>query len=308
VPVTGIERPGDLEIDRSARQVFVSSQAEAKNKAARGAIHVVDIDDPLGANAWRDRTLGVPTLFRPQGVSLYESDGLRRLFVVNAAAGAVEIFDILPNGDLDHLETLGDLRLSSPNSVVATGPRSFYVSNDAAAPRGSLMSKAAFVLRIPDGKIFYFNGVAWQLAAEGLRFASGLEMSPDGSKLYAAEASGMALREYARMASTGGLVLYRTTQLDGAADNINVTPDGELILAVNPKPLQRFSWGRAGASHAPSTVMTIDLSVDDSAYVSPVPTAASNDLAAATVADRIDKTLVIGGPASDRYLICDLGA
>ena len=308
VPVTGIERPGDLQIDQAARQVFLASQADAKNSAARGAIHVIDIDDPLGTDAWRDRTLGVPTEFRPHGVSLYEGDGLKRLFVVNAAARAVEIFDVLPGGDLDHVETLSDLRLTSPASVVATGPRSFYVSNDGEAPRGTLLSKAEFLLRIANGKIFYFNGVTWQVAAEELRFASGLGLSADGRKLYAVEASGMSLREYLRKPSTGNLDLSRTMPLGGAADTINVSPEGEVIVAISPKPLERFSWGRADASHAPSTVVTFDLSTDDGASVLPQPMASGDQFSAATVADRLGETLIVGGPASDRYLICDLSA
>ena len=308
VPVTGIERPGDLEIDRSARRVIVASQADARNLAARGAIHVIDIDDPLGADAWRDRTLGAPSEFRPLGVSLYEQDGMRRLFVVNTATRAIELYDVLPSGDLEHVESLHDLRLTSPASVVATGPRSFYVSNDGQARRGSLLSKAAFLLRIPDGKFFIFNGVAWRVAAEDRRFASGLGLSADGSKLFASEASGMALREYARNRSTGSLDLYRTTPLDGSADTISVTPEGKVIVALNHRPLERFSWDRANASRAPSAVVRYDFSPGADMPVIPEPMASGDQFGAATAADRLGEMVIVGGPASDRYLICDLPA
>jgi len=314
-PVTGIAGPEDLQIDHKRGLAFISSQRRAVDGRARGGVHVVAIDDPLASGAWRDRTGGVPEDFAPEGVSYYEDSEVRRLFVVNSANRAVELFDVTETNDLVHLESLADPRVTSPNDVLAVGPRAFYVTNDVSAGRGSLIGRLQFLGRAGAGSIYAFDGVAWRQAAGGLKFANGLAMQPDGETLYVGESAGMTLTSFARDVETGFLTLKGRVPLPGAAQNINVDANGAVLVAATPKPLGFVFRRRASDTRAPSLIIeyldpdhhVLADGLDPRDAIRPILRTGAKGVATLTTADRLGRRMLVGGLAEDRFLICETG-
>ena len=305
-PVTGVAGPEDIEATPSLGRAFVSSLDRRAGPTARGAVFAVLIDDPLDSENWRDRTAGTPEKFQPLGLNYYEDGEVRRLFVVNEAAKSVEIFDVGPRGDLAHLETVTERRLTSPNDVVAVGPRNFYVTNDVEAGRVSLLGKLQFLSRAASGKIFFYDGVAMRVAAEGLRFANGVAINARRTRLYAAETAGQALRIYDRDPATGALTLARVEPLPAAPDNLNLAWDGSVWIGAQPKPLSVPLVARDPMLHAPSLVLRY---VDQEGVASPMTEVFSDSgdaISTATVAAISGSRLLIGSLLDDKYLICDL--
>ncbi len=300
-PVHGIAGPEDIEVDEAQGRAFISS-LDRRAKDGRGAILVFDVDDPLSEAGFRDRTGGAPEAFRPFGVSYYEEGEVRRLFVVNEAGPSIELFDVAENGDLTHLETFAERRLTSPNNLVAVGPRQFYVSNDVRAGRNARIASLQFLLQSGSGDIFYVDGGVWRLAAEGLRFANGLALSPDGAKLYAAETAGNALKVYDRDPASGALSLAKTIPLGASPDNIKVDAAGSVWIGALPKPLETPRLRHDERARAPSEVIRVapdgvveTLYRDDGAEQSAV-----------TVAAPIRNKLLIGALYEEKFLFCDL--
>jgi len=263
---------------------------------------VFDVADPLSEAGFRDRTGGVPAAFRPLGLNYYEDGDIRRVFVVNEAGPSVEVFDVAPNGDLAHLETFAERRLTSPNSVVAVGPRQFYVSNDVRPGRQTRIADLHFVMQSDSGEIFFVDDAVWRVAADGLRFANGLALSPDGATLYAAETSGKALKIFNRDAANGTLSLNKTVRLKSSPDNINVDPAGAVWIAALPKPLETPRLQQDADAIAPSEVIRLD--PDGS-----LTTIYRNDGAeqsASTVAAPVMNKLLIGALYEEQFLFCDL--
>lgn len=306
VEVKGVSGPEDIQVAPGAGRAFVSSLDRRASRDARGAIYSVAVDDPLDADGWRDRTGGVPARFRPLGLSYYKNGETRRLFVVNEAGPAVEIYDVAANGDLEHLKTVSELRLTSPNDVVATGAEQFYVSNDVAPGRSTLLGQLYFVARVASGKVFYFDGGAMSVAAEGLRFANGLALGKNGTRLYVGETAGRAVRFFDRDPATGVLSETGTQRVDAAVDNINVAFDGALWVGALPKPLLTPLLARDPAAEAPSAIFRL---TDDGANGS-APTevflSTGADIAGATTAAVEGRKLLIGALYGDKYLNCDL--
>lgn len=302
-PVTGIVGPEDIRIDLTSGRAFISS-LDRRDAAARGAIHVFDVADPLSAAAWRDRTNGSPKDFKPLGLDYYEDGELRRLFVVNEAGPAVEVFDVAEDGGLTHLETFIERRLTSPNNVVAVGPRQFYVTNDVRPGRDALIAQLHFLMRLGSGDIFFVDGDVWRLAAEGLRFANGLALSPDGAQLYAAETAGKAVKIYDRDDASGALTLSRIIDLEAAPDNINTDETGALWIGALPKPLLVPRLLNDIDAIAPSAVIRMA----PNGEVTTVYRNEGQEQSAATVAARMQDKLLIGALYDEKFLLCDLPA
>lgn len=305
-PVTGVAGPEDIEVAPSVGRAFVSSLDRRAPPETRGAIYAVLVDDPLDSENWRDRTGGKPEKFRPLGLNYYESGDVKRLFVVNEATSAIEIYDVGADGDLTHLQSIVERRLNSPNDVLAVGPDSFYVSNDADPGRSSILGKAHFLSRAASGKIFLYESGTMRLAAEKLRFANGLALNARGTRLYAAETSGQALRIFDRDPATGNLTLARIEPLPAAPDNLNVAWDGSIWIGAQPKPLSLPLSERDPTHLAPSLVLRF---VDQDGVVSPMTEVFSNKgdaISTSTVAAVSGGRLLIGALLDDKYLICDL--
>lgn len=300
-PVSGIVGPEDIKIDAGERRAFISS-ADRRALETRGAIHVFDLGNPLAESGWRDRTMGAPEVFRPLGIDYFEEDGERRLFVVNEANASIELFDVDANGDLAHIETFAERRLTSPNNVVAVGPRSFYVTNDVGPGRDSIVAKAHFLARTGSGQILYHDGVVWRMVAEGLRFANGIDVSPDGETLYAAETSGMAVRVYNRDIVTGALAPSRQITLHAAPDNLNADEAGDIWIAALPKPLDVPKLDANPEALAASEVIRLG----PGGSMQTVYRDTGEELSAATVGARLGDKLLIGALYDKKFLICEL--
>ncbi len=302
-PVAGIAGPEDIQIDAARSRVFISS-LDRRAKDARGAIHVFDIADPLGAEGWRDMTMGAPTNFKPLGLDYYEDDEVRRLFVVNEASKSVEMFDVGDDGMLVHIETFDEPRLTSPNNVVAVGRRSFYVTNDVQPGRNTRIGRIHFLTRQASGQVLFTNGTSWRVAAEGLRFANGIEASADGAHIYVAETAGGAVQVYDRDQQTGVLALAETIRLGASPDNITIDDAGALWVAALPQPLALPGHAANRKKRAPSEVIRIGADgAPQTVYRDD-----GSELSAATSAVRLGRRLIIGALYDEKFLICDLPA
>lgn len=300
-PVTGIDGPEDIEVDASARRAFISS-LDRHDANARGAIHVFNLDDPLADSGWRDRTQGTPAAFEPLGLDYFDDGEVRRLFVVNGAGPAVELFDVRENGDLVHLETFAERRLTSPNNVAAVGRRSFYVSNDVRPGRDARIAGLHFLMRVGSGDVFFVDGSVWRMVAEGLRFANGLALGPSGEKLYVAETAGNTVRIFDRNTSTGALTPADVIKLNTSPDNINMDADGVLWVGALPKPLSVPRLRRDRDATAPSEVIRVAREgAPHTVYRDD-----GSQLSAATVAAPADGKLLIGALYAQKFLLCDL--
>ncbi|MCB2096798.1 MAG: SMP-30/gluconolactonase/LRE family protein [Parvularculaceae bacterium] len=305
-PVSGVAGPEDIEVALTRDRAFISSMDRHAGADARGAIYSVVVSDPLDSDNWRDRTGGVPENFRPLGLSYYEAGNTRRLFVVNEAGRSVDIFDVGENGDLTFAESVSERRLTSPNDVVAVGPRSFYVTNDVAAGRGSMLGRFQFLSRSSTGAVYHFDGVSMRVAAEGLRFANGIAVNQRGTRLYVAESSGQAIKIFDRDPESSALSFSRYQNLPASPDNITVAWDGSVWVGAQPKPLALPLAEQSEKVLAPSLVIRFTDNDGAAASISEVFSSTGAAISTASVAAISGGKLLIGALFDSKYLICDL--
>ena len=303
-PVFGIAGAGDIEPLPGTSAAFLAA-FDRRGGAARGEILLFDTDDPLDADSWRDRTGGVPVAFVPSGIDLYrtrlpEGRLLTRLFVVNLAGPEIVLFEVGEDGGLSVGERFADPRLVSPNDVVATGPRSFYVTNDTASGRQSLRGKLDFLLGLKTGTIMHYDGNSWSVVDDGLAFPNGLALTEDGTRLHVAEMRARRLVDYARDPRADTIRRDGATALQNFPNNLSVTPEGDILVGTLPQPLATSAYGEGLRDEAASEVVSVTDGRVRTLYRD-----TGEGLSAVTMATRLGSKLLIGSRAADRFLMCD---
>ena len=303
-PVVGIAGAGDIEPLPGTRSAFLAA-FDRRGGATRGEILLFDTDDPLDDASWRDRTGGVPVAFVPSGIDLYrtrlpEGRLLTRLFVVNLAGPEIVLFEVGEDGTLAVGERFADPRLVSPNDVVATGPRSFYVTNDTASGRQSLKGKLDFLLGLKTGTIMHYDGNSWSIVDDRLAFPNGLALTEDGTRLHVAEMRARRLVNYERDPRADTIRRRGATALENFPNNLSVTPGGDILVGTLPQPLATSAYGEGLRDLAASEVVSVADGEPRTLYRD-----TGEGLSAVTMAARLGPKLLIGSRAADRFLMCD---
>ena len=289
----------DITIDHAAGLAFIST--DDRRNGARGAIYALSLD---GSQSLRDVSGDMPDVFHPHGISLWTGeDGAKRLFVVNHRTPddhTIEIFDVGLNGELSHAETIMYDDLTSPNDVLAVGPRQFYASNDRAYTTG-LMSQLEAYMALPLASVSYFDGETGRIVADGLAYANGINMSADGESVYLAEILGRGVRVYDRDAASGDLNRTRDISVPTAPDNIEIAEDGSLWIGGHPRVFDFVTHSRDENHIAPSHVIRVD---PDTGDVTTVLMSLDGELNASSVAAVTGNMLLVGAVFDERILIC----
>ncbi|TDI58372.1 MAG: hypothetical protein E2O92_10000 [Alphaproteobacteria bacterium] len=310
-PIAGAPGSEDLTIDQVRGIVYFSSMdrvKQAQGLAQRGAILALDLNDPDASMIDLTTSLGLGLV--PHGISLWKNPlfGPDRLFVINHFGGrhSVEIFEIDADGltthSLTHVSTVRGSAMVSPNDLVAVSANQFLVTNDSRWTEGNLalMEK---VLRLPVSNVVYYNGVRFSEAIGAIAFANGINISADGQQLYLASMGTGSVLVFDRDITNGGYKSPWTISVPGQPDNIEVMPDGSLLVGLHTKMLSLMTSMLDPEAVIPSRIVRIDLINGD---VSNVYDNSGTQIAAASVASIYQEKLIIGAIADPDILICNM--
>lgn len=267
-PIIGVRQvtlpgPEDITIDPELCCAFISSDDRTwRGRGSTGGLWRLDLRDPQANPV---RLPEAPADFHPCGLSLLRTgDNTRLMFVVNRRAIAdptVEIFAVSEEA-LRHEETIrGGDALTSPNDIAATGPASFYVTNDHGF-------KSAFSQRLeelrgqPRGNVVYYDGHdgRFTTVVGGLAYANGIAVDVERHTLYVAVAGDNTVLAYPwdQASPATPLADPEPIRLDGGPDNLEWDPTGNLLVAVHPNRLAILMHiATRGWWRAPSRILRI---------------------------------------------------
>lgn len=275
--IAGLPGSEDITIHPDGTHAYISSDDRRSVMAGSpvpGAIFRYDLtaEDAGPVNLTPEADIG----FRPHGIYLYVGDdGRETLFVIShpgeslfgaplpdGPAHTIEIFDVVDEG-LSHRETVtGDL-LISPNDIVAVDHNRFYFTNDHGTQADSWKRPIEDYLRMPWSNVVFYDGATLHVAAEGLTYANGINLSPDGTRLYVAEVTRGRVQEFARDPSSHALQYRRRMDIGFGVDNIEIDPDsGDLWIGGHVKLLTFIRHIDDPSIPAPSQVDRVRVSDD----------------------------------------------
>jgi len=306
--VPGVVGPEDHTIDPETGIVYLSGYDRVSaigGSPKPGAIWTYDLNDPeaVPVNATPDADAG----FQPHGISLYiGEDGSRRLFVINHGNNeqAVDIFDV-GEGSLQKVTTVTGELLRTPNDLVAVSPEAFYFSNDHRFLADDFMRPFEDFLGLPMTDAVLFDGTDFRTVAPSVKGANGINVSADGETLYLSAARGGAVHVYDRDLSSGDLTYRKTIELPGLPDNIELLPDGQLLVALHPKALELLAHFGDPTQKAPSHIVKVD---PESGNVETIFLSLGEDLSAASTGAIFKDRLIVGAIIESKFLDCDLSA
>lgn len=295
----------DIQIDRNRSIAYLSAldrRALVRGEDVRGT--VLQLDLASTSLQPRPALASAPENFRPHGMALYQmGDGKQRLFVISHPPGephVIEIFEQGADGLFGHIGSIRDPLLQSPNAIVAVGPQQFYVANDKGAS-GLIERIFESAFRSGMSKIVYYDGQTMRIAADELKSAVGLGLSPDGLRIAVAETLGKRVTLFARDPASGTLTLESRVELDGAPDNINVDTDGTLWIAMHARLLDLIRHFGDPDHPAPTTVLRYTNGVTELVYAED-----GSALSAGSVGAAFGGRLLMGSITEPELRICRL--
>lgn len=312
--IAAVPGPEDIVIDHARGIAYVSAydrravQGGAPgSEAIRGGIYAIDLNAPESEWALYPVTPTAPADFRPHGIDLHVgADGARRLFAVShPAAGheVVEIFDIADDGTLSHAASVTDPLFVSLNDVAAAGPDSFYTTNDHASKNG-LHQLFSNLLLLRNTNVVYHDGAAARVAADRFGLANGIAISADGAQVYVADLMSMSLHVFDRDLATGDLRGVDMARLGTGIDNIDVQPDGSLLIGAHPKLIDFLGHAGDPAALSPSQVVRVEPGANGGGKAGTIYLNLGTEISGISVAAGYGDLMLLGQVFEPEVLVC----
>jgi arylesterase/paraoxonase len=249
---TNMPGPEDIDISYNSSTLFISSTD--RRTGQEGGIYGLDMINPQA------QPEHIPTTykgaFHPHGISVFESDSSIFLHVVNhnEEGDFIELFEF-SNDTLFHSASISSSLMCCPNDVVAVAPDRCYVTNDHGNKSGFMRILEDY-LSLPLSGIVYYNGKDFMEVYDGMSYANGINISPDGKYIYATETTGRKFLTLERNADAT-LSKVKSMNLKSGLDNIDIDRDGNIWIGSHPKMLDFVGHAKDAAKISPSQIFKI---------------------------------------------------
>jgi arylesterase/paraoxonase len=162
-------------------------------------------------------------------------------------------------------------------------------------------------MRLRLSNVLFYDGTAFSEAAEGLGYANGINISPDGRTVYVCAVTERSLHVYDRNPATNALAHRIKIKLGTGVDNVEVDPEGGLWIGAHPKLLSFVKHSEDPAALSPSQVLHLSPRADGGFEIEEVYLNRGEELSASSVAAVRASRLLIGGVFDPKFLDCRMG-
>lgn len=302
-PVASVPGPEDIVIDYNSGIAFISSddrRAFARGQNINGAIYSYNTKTKVIHKMKSD----FPFEFHPHGIDLIEIQNDKvLLYVVNHRTDGhfIEKFRIKGN-NLEYIKSIEDQNLMfSPNDLIMMGEDIFYVTNDH-GNKSSFGKTMEDYLQLANSYVLFYDGKKFEIKARNIKYANGITLSPDRSKLFVASPVGKCIKAYTIEKDYNLTFLY-DIQCNTGVDNITFDRQGVLWAGCHPKLLTFVKHSKNEQVLAPSEIIKITFT-NDGYKKETVLMDDGKLIQSSTVAVRYNSSLLIGSVFDNHILDC----
>ncbi len=245
-------------------------------------------------------------VFHPHGIALYDAGERKLLYVVNhltATEHEIDVFEVVSPTQLALQKRIRYDALISPNDIYVVAEDRFYVTNDHAYPRHTVMEKLEDYLGLALASISYYDGSRGQIVLDGLQYPNGLVVSPDGRWLIVAETTGRGLSRFERGELPNAWQFKDFLPLDAGVDNLEWLDENTLLTAAHPHVLSFVAHMHDPGTLSPSEVIRIKLS-EKAMQAETVMLDDGEQISGSSVAAMYQQQLLVGSVFEPHFLRC----
>jgi arylesterase/paraoxonase len=240
--------------------------------------------------------------FFPHGLSIFQLDSAKySLMAINHSDGKHSIEHFILNGKtLTHQKSITDPNFVSPNDLVMVGPEKFYYSNDHGYT-GGLGVFAENYLGLKASNVGYYDGTSAEIKAGSIGYANGMQYDSEEKLLYVAAVRSFLVKVY-KVENDWNLTHLEDIKTGTGVDNIELDESGTLWIGAHPNLLQFASYAAGKNPTAPSEVIQINYSADNSTVKS-IYTDSGTTISGSSVALPWGDYLFIGNVMDSKMLV-----
>jgi arylesterase/paraoxonase len=308
---TVLESPAgveDITVDQETQMIFLSAH-DRRNPKSNGDIYLMKLNDTTSNIKNLTKNQGFQS-FRPHGISfLKTSKNEKFLFVISHANNKDEVIKFgIEKDSLILLNKYSSSEFISSNDILAVGENQFFLTNDHTR-KDDILRKIGDFINFPSGNVVYFDGEKTRIVSEGIPYANGINLSPNGEFVYVSSTTTNRLHVYRPNLQTKKLETIEKIKLKYSPDNIEIDQNGNLLIGCHPKLLQFLSHKKSESNRSASAVLSLAFKdnlhkeySENTIYLSN-----GNPLSGLSVAAQIsERSLILGSVFEKKVVILNL--
>jgi arylesterase/paraoxonase len=300
IALPGVE---DMAIARADSLLILSVDDRAARREGNTGLkglYLIDLRDPSFEPISLTDQLDFP--FFPHGLSIFQLDSAKYgLMAINHIDGkhSVEHF-ILEGKTLTHQKTITDPNFISPNDLVMVGPEKFYYSNDHGYSSGFGVFAENYI-GWKASNVGFYDGTSAEIKAGSIGYANGIQFESSKNLLFVASVRGFLVKVY-QVDENWNLTHLEDIKTGTGVDNIELDESGDLWIGAHPNLLRFASYAAGKNPTAPSEVIQIRYSLENSTVKS-IYTDPGTDISGTSVALPWGDFLFVGNVMDSKMLV-----
>ncbi|MGB0369120.1 MAG: hypothetical protein ACPGD8_06925 [Flavobacteriales bacterium] len=243
--------------------------------------------------------------FAPHGISMYQSDSVYTIAVVNHTVDGhtIEFFELI-NEELKHIRTEKSSQFISPNDIVLLDEKRYYVTNDHGYEHGigRLVEEYG---NLAIANVLYYDGQEFSVAADGISFANGINFDVERNLIFVASPRRFCVKVFEPQ-KDNSLELIEDIPCRTGVDNIEFDEEGNLWVGCHPDLLHFAGYAKRRKDISPSEIIKIEYRAKGDYSVTSVYENDGSQLSATSVATPLKDLIFAGTVADDKMLILRL--
>jgi arylesterase/paraoxonase len=313
--ISGVTGPEDFEYLPEVNGLVVSSLDRRASEETAGQLYWVDLANPPEEQVAEPILTDYPGHFKPHGLTFQPTEDGGRLFVISHPETGewphtIEVFSLTSsNGthEWEHIQTLTDDALVSPNDLVALPDGSLFISNDFQDLEGGIAGLFVdTLLRRKRAPLVYHDGNEFRDLDANVISSAGITAVKEGDHEYL----------YRDMMNKGAekleihwdqpgeprVELVETIHLNSGADNFTVDEEGVVYVATHHSYGLLLDHADDENALSPTQIFKI-LPVGESTLIY---ANKGEEISAGSVGAVVENRLLIGQIYSDGILSCPI--